>query len=213
VSFAPLLPDGAAVRESAADLPSPGLFPEELRAVGRAVESRRREFATGRALAREAVAAVGGPRGPIGVGPRRQPLWPEGYVGSITHCSGYRAAAVAPARRLAALGIDAEVVAPLSEGVAGLVLRPDEARQAPAGIPQEAFDVLRFSAKESLYKAWFQVVGVYLDFQEAELAVADGGRFSARVLHPETPDALREVSGRWALAGRHVLTAVAVPAR
>ncbi|WP_309248180.1 4'-phosphopantetheinyl transferase superfamily protein [Rothia santali] len=102
--------------------------------------------------------------------------------------------------------------APPPEGVPDLVLRPEEPRLAPPGIPPGAFDVLRFSAKESVYKAWFQVMGVYLDFQEAELDVGATGRFEARLLHPRTPGALRILRGRWALDDGRVLTAVSVPA-
>ncbi|MFD3676463.1 hypothetical protein [Streptomyces sp. NPDC058613] len=39
---------------------------------------------------------------------RRNPVWPSGIVGSMTHCTGYRAAAVARTGHLVALGVDAE---------------------------------------------------------------------------------------------------------
>ena len=57
------------------------------------------------------------PEAPILRGPEREPLWPEGVVGSITHCLGYRAAAVAWQRDVLALGIDAEVHEELPHGV------------------------------------------------------------------------------------------------
>jgi len=93
------------------------LFPEELRSLGRAVDKRRREFTTGRACARAALSQLGiGPTAIPG-GARGQPLWPPGIVGSITHCRGYCACAVARAERVVSLGIDAEANLPLEVGL------------------------------------------------------------------------------------------------
>ena len=112
-----LLPAAAVVVETREDRLNIELFPEEEQALGRAVEKRRREFITGRACAREALGRLGLPPAPIGSGAHGEPLWPAGVVGSITHCEGYRACAVARASDLGALGIDAEVDAPLPTGV------------------------------------------------------------------------------------------------
>ena len=72
---------------------------------------------TGRALARQALAAIGIAPVPIPSGPQGEPRWPSGIVGSITHCAGYRACAVGHADSFAALGIDAERDVPLKDGV------------------------------------------------------------------------------------------------
>ena len=72
-----------------------GLFPAEAAIVARAVERRKDEFATIRRCARTALAELGVPAGPILPGVRGAPVWPAGIVGSMTHCVGYRAAAVA----------------------------------------------------------------------------------------------------------------------
>src|SRR5437868_12446432 len=90
------------------DPPGAVLFPEEEPAVAKAVDKRRREFTTVRWCAREALAGLGMPPVPIMRGEKGAPRWPDGVVGSMTHCDGYRAAAVAKARDIAALGIDAE---------------------------------------------------------------------------------------------------------
>jgi 4'-phosphopantetheinyl transferase EntD len=97
------------------------LYAVERRAVHDAVPARRREFRTGRACARRCLERLGRPPGPIGCGPRGEPLWPTGVVGSITHCAGLRACAVAPAAAVRALGIDAEPNAPLPDGVAEVI--------------------------------------------------------------------------------------------
>src|SRR5207302_6761936 len=90
------------------------LMAEEAAQLGPAtVERRRREFAVGRACARRALRAFGIVGVAISTGVQREPVWPQGVVGSITHCTGYCAAAVALGDHVTAIGIDAEVNAAL----------------------------------------------------------------------------------------------------
>lgn len=90
-----LLPHGAAGAEAFADGWVADMLPSEEALVARAVDKRRREFATGRDCARRALSQLGWDEVPILAGPKREPLWPAGIVGSITHCPGYCAAIVA----------------------------------------------------------------------------------------------------------------------
>lgn len=76
--------------------PGDHFFNEEREKVAQAVESRQREFATVRYLARRALGRLGRPAAPILPNRRGAPQWPDGIVGSMTHCAGYRAAAVSP---------------------------------------------------------------------------------------------------------------------
>src|SRR5579859_3618236 len=156
-----LLPSIVATFETREDILDIELFPEEKRSMGRAVDKRRREFVTGRACARRALAQLG--VGPVAVpsGARGEPLWPAGVVGSITHCQGYRACAVARMEEVASLGIDAEVNAPLPEGVLEQVTFGPE-RQLASQTGKLAsqtggvfMDRLLFTAKEAVYKAWY----------------------------------------------------------
>src|SRR5581483_11983056 len=106
--------------------PGVTLFPAEEAVLARAVDKRRREFTTARGCARAALARLGLPPAPIPRGPKGEPQWPDGVMGTITHCDGYRAAAVARARDVVTLGIDAEPAGPLPDGVLGLVAAEDE---------------------------------------------------------------------------------------
>ena len=89
---------GVECAEAFADPPGILLFPAEEVLVAKAVESRRHEFATARNCAHRALALLGEAPAPIVRRERGAPQWPAGIVGSITHCAGYRAAAVARAR-------------------------------------------------------------------------------------------------------------------
>ncbi|MDI5966418.1 4'-phosphopantetheinyl transferase family protein [Streptantibioticus silvisoli] len=124
-----LLPGKISVAEVFGELPDAVLFPEEEAFIARAVESRRREFATVRACARRALAGLGVAPAPILPDGRGAPGWPAGVVGSMTHCRGYRASAVSTADDLVSLGIDAEPAGPLPDGVLEAVSLPSERRR------------------------------------------------------------------------------------
>ncbi len=119
--LAELLPPEVAAAEVFYDPPGLGLYPEEEACVARAVEGRRREFTTVRHCARAALARLGVGPSAITKGDRGAPRWPEGVVGSMTHCAGYRGAAVARTADLTAIGIDAEPNEPLPAGVLDLI--------------------------------------------------------------------------------------------
>jgi 4'-phosphopantetheinyl transferase EntD len=212
--IASLLPVAVVTIEAdEADWTAP-LLPEEEPFVARAVEKRRREFTAGRTCARRALARLGWPDFAVLAGPRREPLWPPGVVGAITHCHGYCAAAVARTTDVRSLGIDAELLAPLPMGVAGLVCTETE-RLWAAALPEDHWGTVLFSAKESVYKAWYPVARRWLDYRDAELTVEpEGGRFTARVLPADAGEVFpwNPLSGRFAIGDAHVFTAIVVPA-
>ena len=96
-----ILPVGVESQECFGAAPGGVLFPEEEQIIARAVPARRRDYATVRSCARACLARLGYPRVPILPGVGGAPIWPVGVRGSMTHCAGYAAAAVAP--RLAGL--------------------------------------------------------------------------------------------------------------
>ena len=218
--LADLLPPEVAAVERFDDPPDVTLFPEEEAVVARAVDKRRREFATGRDCARAALARLGLPPSPIVPGERGAPRWPPGMTGSITHCDGYRAAAVARRRDILTVGVDAEPAGPLPEGVLALIslaAERDQLAELAASAAGVCWDRLLFSAKESVYKAWFPLTGRWLDFSEARVAIDPAaGTFAASLLVPAIEVDGRQLSGftgRWLTGRGLVLTAIAVPAR
>ena len=194
------------------------LFPAEAAAIARAVEKRRREFVTVRACTRTAYERLGLPAAAVVPGTKGEPGWADGVVGSITHCDGYRACALARASDVLALGIDAERNAPLPDGLLEDIARPEERpalRELGRRAPHVHWDRLLFSAKESVYKAWFPLARRWLGFEDAVVTIdLDGGAFSARLLVPAPRSAdgrLTELSGRWLAADGLVATAIALP--
>lgn len=213
-----ILPPSAVVCATREDLDAE-LFPAEAAIVARAVEKRRREFATARACARDALAQLGEPPSPILVGEKGEPLWPTGIVGSITHCRGYRACAAARRSELLTIGVDAEPDLPLPEGLLDDIALAEERellRDHSRRSPGPSWDRLLFSIKESVYKAWFPLASRWLGFEDAVVTIDPfGGSFGARLLVPGPVVGGRELRGfrgRWLAGDGFLMTAIAVAA-
>jgi 4'-phosphopantetheinyl transferase EntD len=132
------------------------LLPEEARTVGPVSDARRRELARERACARLTMQK-------LGVGPLPL-LWPAALFGCITHCDGYYAAVVARTRDLRAIGIDAEPMRAFGDVVLDRIALAGERAWISGADAQAPLAVVLFSAKESVFKAWFQVFESALDF-------------------------------------------------
>lgn len=173
-----LLPSHVAVAVLGPDDEPAGLHADEDAAVGeRAVPRRRREFALGRTATRRALASLGIEPQAIPRGPQREPQWPTGVVGSITHTAGWAIAAVARADTCGGVGIDLEHRDAWFEGLADEIAFGPEADRLRALPPSErpAATLELFAAKESVYKAFFPRVGRYFGFEAARVQpVGDG---------------------------------------
>jgi 4'-phosphopantetheinyl transferase EntD len=193
------------------------LFPDEAAQMQGAVDTRLREFTTGRTCARLAVAKLGLSMAPILRGSWREPIWPRGVVGSITHCRGYRAAAVAMQKDILTVGIDAEPDEKLPPGVLEQVAVAREQAwlsTAPLGVH---WDRLLFSAKECVFKAWFPLAHDWLGFDQAVVSFHPiECTFEVRLLVPLPapfgggPEFL---TGRFLARDGLLLTAIVVPQR
>ncbi len=204
--------------EATEDPPQAVLFPEEEALLGHAVGKRRQEFTTSRVCARVALAKLGLPPTPLVHGSGGEPLWPSGVVGSITHCAGYRAAAVANTTHIVTIGIDAEPNCALPDGVLEKIAIGEELiwlREFRSTSPGVCWDRLLFSAKETVYKAWFTLARRWLGFEDAAITVDPiSCTFSVRLLVPGPLWAggpLTGFAGRWLVCAGRLLTAIALP--
>jgi 4'-phosphopantetheinyl transferase EntD len=222
--FTGMLPEKVFVEERFGDPQELEMFPAEAALVACAIDRRRREFASARMCARAALARLGVAPGPIlshgDAAPawaRRAPRWPDGLVGSITHCESYRAAAVGRSCEVGgSIGIDAEPHVALRTSVQTIVASPFERQQLidlRLGRPEIVWERVLFSAKESVYKAWFPVTGVWLDFQACTISFEpDCDIFTAR-LDPKCQSMLGtdfNVHGRWRVLSETGLIGTAV---
>ena len=195
------------------------LHPAEAEYVARAVPRRIAEFAAGRACARAALAEFGVREFALRAAPDRQPLWPEGFIGSITHTTGFCAAAVAPRASMLAIGLDTEIVGAPTRDIWPTISRSEESAwvgSLPAA-QQPAAVTLLFAAKEAFYKCQYPLVGEWLDFHDLRVEAGGWGestgtfavnaarsiRFARRVALP--------IAGRYLFHEHFVSAAVAVP--
>lgn len=213
-----VLPDvsGLVSAELYHDPPELSPMPEEEPLIARSVAKRRNEFVTVRHCARVAMGRLGMPEAPILKGEKGDPLWPDGLVGSLTHCEGYRGAVVGRSTAARSVGIDAEPHGVLPNGVLDAISLPVE-RHEIAGLPAGLhWDRILFCAKEATYKAWFPLTQRWLGFEDAHIsfevdAAGTAGRFVSRILIDPAAlsgPPLTELAGRWSVADGLALTAI-----
>lgn len=211
-----VLGDRAISAERYDDPPGIAPLPEEEPLIARSVAKRRNEFSTVRLCARQALGGLGVAPVPILKGDKGEPCWPDGVVGSLTHCEGFRGAAVARRGDVRSIGIDAEPHDVLPKGVLEAISLPDERSELavlPAGLH---WDRILFCAKEATYKAWFPLTHRWLGFEDAHITFdVDGsgktGRFLSKVLvdpAAESGPPLTALEGRWSVRGGLALTAI-----
>lgn len=188
------------------------LWPEEAVIIARAVPSRRNEFTTVRHCARLALGELGAPVVALLPGESGRPGWPAGVTGSMTHCSGYRAAAVTHAAAYAGLGIDAEPHEALPEEVVEMVTRPEERDWISRADSEIHWGRVIFSIKESIFKAWNPATLRWLDFYDASVTCNRDGAFTAQILAPPIGAiSPRVINGRWAVMSGFVLSLATIP--
>jgi 4'-phosphopantetheinyl transferase EntD len=141
------------------------LFAQEASYVSNAVPARVREFVAGRTLARVALERLGVQSGSIPVGAGRQPVWPDGVTGSITHSASQVGVAVAFQDHYAGIGIDLEVNGGVENQDVSRVLTTKELSFIKDDGPEDYATTI-FSCKESAFKAVFPLVGEYFEFQD-----------------------------------------------
>jgi enterobactin synthetase component D len=149
-----------------------------------AVLKRQCEYLAGRYCARACLQKLSQEKGSavsnimVGTGKNREPLWPQGIIGSISHSSQFAIAIVSgSANPYLGLGVDIEerMQADLALSLCDQVMSEKERLQFNrlSQICFEDFVTLVFSAKEALFKALFPRVGVYLEFDSSELISFD----------------------------------------
>jgi 4'-phosphopantetheinyl transferase EntD len=175
-----LFPKCVAVCFSADRPNTPQLLPEEVPATGKMVAARKLEYAHGRTCARAALQLLEVKASAIPTGENREPLWPAGIVGSISHTSTAAAAVAANETRLAGLGLDMETAEPLSADLVEMICRRDE------DITGDGMQAkLLFSIKEAIYKCIYPGIQAFVDFQEMKVTLdAASQRFVAQAFTP-----------------------------
>ncbi|HVL00245.1 MAG TPA: 4'-phosphopantetheinyl transferase superfamily protein [Dongiaceae bacterium] len=187
--------------------------------VEKAVEKRKREFRAGRHAAHALFRKVGIECPALLRGVQREPGWPAGWAGSISHTAGLCMAAIAPKDHCISLGVDAEQATPLNPDILDMICSKDEqahlrdiGRQAGAGV---SLDKLVFSAKESVHKTYFPLNEYTLDFLDARIELDwNNRRFEAFIINPEPNPRhpIKQLQGRFLFYREWIVTCITLPA-
>lgn len=143
--------------------------------------ARRKEFSAGRMLAQRGFLSLGQPPALIAYGSDREPLWPEGVVGSIAHTGEFAAAVIwasSIAQKTAGIGIDAEQCSRLDPKLWPTVFTPAEIvslEQEPS-LSQNLMATYMFSAKEAVYKAQFPLTRRFIEFDEVTVRMQSSNK-------------------------------------
>ena len=203
----PLFPDEVRSVFSESVPANVDLYPEEERFTAQMVERRLQEFQHGRSCARLALSMLGQPPGPVGRGKHREPLWPAGFIGSISHAGDHAAAAVAATDLFLGIGLDMEFADPIEDGLIASICRPEEIGRVDDGEDIGYRAKLLFSIKESIYKCVWPLIRQFVDFTEIEVRLVDDSDRYEAIAHTAKCDAVPvdRLSGRYRRYGKLIL--------
>lgn len=151
-------------------------FPDSL---AKAVMKRRAEFLAGRYCAAKSLAQQNIHTAIIGTGKNRNPLWPTGIHGSISHNNVYAVAITTNNPEHMGIGIDieSEIAADTIDSIQHQILSTDEIERLLDKSERKSITLaLLFSLKESFFKAAYPTVERYFDFSAVSIDNIDWGK-------------------------------------
>ena len=139
---------------------------------------RLADFSTGRYCAMKALEQIGIQNVIIPIGKDREPIWPEGIVGSISHCESLTGAIVSRKADHISLGLDIEEIGRVTADLWPYVFTDKEIEYLNT-LPidqQELICTSIFSLKEAFYKFQFPITNLFLDFLDVEVQIPELNR-------------------------------------
>ena len=193
----------------------PLLREEEEFLEGLSSAKRQSEFSQGRRCAHQALAKFKLESEPILRNTdSKEPCWPKGVLGSITHSGKNAAAAVGMSGDVSGIGIDLECLSRVVDfNISRQVCVEKELEWLKSLTPDQANLGLRiiFSAKESIFKCLFPISKTYLYFKDATVTVDEANTEFTFTLSREC-SGITEVGfqhgGKFSIVEKMLLTAI-----
>ena len=153
--------------------------------------SRKEHYRSGRICAGEVLSKLGARGQPVLRDPQtREPLWPEGISGAITHSGNWAAAAAGKSSDVSGIGIDLEdLERQVDSRISRHVCIPEEQKWLQECGEEDFLEKnlkIIFSAKESIFKAFFPYTRTYLHFHDAMILMEQ------TLFQKSKPDSLSE---------------------
>jgi 4'-phosphopantetheinyl transferase EntD len=136
---------------------------------------RLSDFSTGRYCAKMALEQLDIKDVIIPIGKDREPIWPEGIVGSISHCDSLTGAIVAKKTDHISLGLDIEEIGRVTPDLWDLLFTENEKKYLSGLSDEESLlqSTVIFAVKEAFYKFQHPLTNTFLDFLEVEVVLPD----------------------------------------
>ncbi len=168
-------------------------------------------FIAGRALASRLLTDAGARTTNVARGPRGEPVWPDGFTGSISHRDDDLLVCVAKTSALISVGCDVERICPWEPEAAAIAFTPVELiwlNQQPTA-ERDRRATLLFGQKEAALKCLSPLLGRIVDFRQLSVSVdiatlrwsATCALSGARPVGVSMLDEVRAVSLAWITAG------------
>jgi len=176
---------------------------------------RQREFASGRYCARLALAQLGIQDFALLPGTQREPQWPDGIVGSISHTHTLAGAVVSSKTEYRGIGFDIETIKKLRCDIARHVCTEPERtwleKQTP--LPYHQAVILLFSIKEAVYKCIYQSFQIRIGFQECSVSPdISAGRAAVQIEPDKLPALPAALMASFQITPDYIFSGFVIPA-
>lgn len=185
--------------------------------VNKAVMKRQAEFIAGRYCVMRALTMLTGSKDCWVINRKdHSPIWPKGIVGSISHSKTIATAIVASQHHIRSAGIDIESLISDQQArhIASEILAGDTIQTCDYSFSQ--FITLLFSAKETLFKALYPILGKMMSFSDAFCTRLDPQQNICRLALQNRSDCFgleqSEFDIAFAFSNNSVMTRLLIPA-
>ncbi|MFV1982154.1 MAG: 4'-phosphopantetheinyl transferase [Thiohalomonadales bacterium] len=209
-----LIPDNIACEIVYENISPSEVYSAERLIIMKASLNRKQEFLRGRNCAHQAIKKLNyANQKPILIGKNREPVWPPGLIGSITHCNGYCAAVVAKLNDITGVGIDAELNTNLKKTIISKTQTDSEIIRNSELLSENniCINKLVFSAKESVFKFIHPFIMKYINFKDIEICVDLKTRtFSTSFLKSDLYSRFKNSNliGKFDFNNKHIVTCI-----
>lgn len=146
-------------------------------------QKRLADFSTGRYCAIKALKQLRIQDAIIPIGDGRAPIWPEGIVGSISHCDSLTGAIVARSSDHISLGLDIEEIGRVTPDLWNLVFTEKENNYLSCLSDEDkrVQSTAIFSIKEAFYKFQYPLTKTFLGFLDVEVELINFSRVNVLI--------------------------------
>jgi len=184
------------------------LSPNEYEIIRKASDKRKFEFSTGRWCAKQILKQKDIKNFPILSGENREPIWPEGIIGSISHCKDQCGAVIASKSNFSSIGFDIENIRNVKEKITDYICTDEENKwlNSQAQSLRTKLILLIFSIKESLYKCQYMRNGTKNSF--IDYSLIPNLQEKTATLSKNSKNKIEDISIRFNIIQDHVCSGV-----